>query len=151
MSAVNTPLVTEVDGIRAELPFRRVRLRDGRIGYYQLGNSPKGGCLAAAVATATQTPLEEVPAMENWSEALAWAAERGWTAEPHLVAPPLDSPNWIGFVRDWSHGLGHCLVMDRRRIAFDPASGWRFPGGARPPTPSGVDYGLSFARKDNPC
>ena len=44
-----------VDGAPAVLPRLSVQLPDGRVGYYQRSNEALGGCLAAAVATFTES------------------------------------------------------------------------------------------------
>lgn len=130
-----------VDGMEAVLTEETVTLPDGDTGYFQ---RTVDGCLTAALATLTQTPLDDLPPIRNDADALAWAVAHGWAVD-RPPDPPLDRRRWIAFTPRLTP-LRHTVVFAYDRPYFDPASGWEFPGGARPPTYKEFDYGLTLER-----
>jgi hypothetical protein len=111
-------------------------LPDGTVGYYiRRGDD----CMAAALATLIQVPLDEVPnarlvdrasagegreqtSRSAWEELERFAASRGLRFEIH-DPPPWRRARWVGVIPG---GLlphdGHALLMCRKRIVFDPSS-----------------------------
>lgn len=123
------------------------------------------GCLRAAIATATQVPIEQVPDLRlddrldrgedldeisrtSWVCIEEWAASRGlvmkfWTEVP---AP---RERWIGVSKDEEDELpfgDHCLVMCRDRLLFNPNCSVMPPPGTEVfnATTDSITYGLSF-------
>jgi hypothetical protein len=137
---------TLIDGVPAELPHLRVRLRDGRIGWYQRSQFD---CLRAAVATATQIPYDEIDLGEQTlRELYRWAEARGLRVEMHLTDPPIDRPVWIGFTPvdpDW--GMRHTAVGAYERVIFAPGSGFVFAGGVRSTPPREFEFALTMETK----
>src|SRR5437762_1844887 len=97
----------------AEQSARRTRLTDGTTGYH-VRNGRRDDCLAAALATCLQVPIEEVPdprigerldageAPEDidrsaWRELRRWLAERGLQMCSHRTVPA-NRHRWIGIV-----------------------------------------------------
>ncbi len=155
------------------LPRPLARLgRDGtEIGYYA-DPTRWDDCMRAAIATATQIPIEQVPdprlhdrwaagddpdqiSDESWLRIAEWADRRGLQLMLHETVPA-DRERWIGicvYTPSW-HELvlaenpfpDHCLIMSYGDIIFDPAAMAVVPSGMRVQTwkPADVTYGLSF-------
>lgn len=147
-----------------------VRLSDGTLGYFV--RMPRtDDCLAAAIATTLQVPIEEVPdprieerlaagdgpdeiRRSAWQELSSWLARRGLRVMLHRKLP-VRRRRWIGIVPAPGDFNDHCLVMERNNILFDPAlcSDWLcsvpLPGalGPRLYRPENIAYGLSFASR----
>ena len=123
-------------------------------------------CFRAAIATATQIPIELVPDPqlhrrlragqtadeineESWQAISRWLHRRGLQLVLHDTVP-VDRERWIGVCRWPDHPTNpfadHCLVMSYDRIIFDPARSAVAPPGKRLRTWRGdeVTYGLSF-------
>lgn len=142
-----TPILAEetIDGYRAVLRSYRTRLPDGRTGWYQRSNGPDGGCLRAAVATATQIPYDDVPALFTDGDLWAFADERGYEARPLEQWQCEQHPQYLGFT-----ATRHVVVCAFGRIYFDPASGWVFPdlGNGRCPLPQTLTRAWALERKE---
>ncbi|MEX2196827.1 MAG: hypothetical protein WD844_16250 [Thermoleophilaceae bacterium] len=112
MSVEAPPLRMTVDGIEAVLPRLTVTLPDGRTGYYQRSNGREDGCIVAAVATITQVPIEDVPPMDDFGEALEFFTAQGfrWESLHELPPPASDRRLWLG----WDRRIGG-LVREGQR------------------------------------
>jgi hypothetical protein len=138
---------------------------------YGMEPTPKRGddCLAAAIATALQHPIEQVPDLRldkrieagedprevsrsSWERIARWAEGLGLELTFHEQVPA-DRRRWIGVCPDpkgsWMLG-DHCLVMSRDRLVFDPSVSVKRPPGMTVArfSPSDIAYGISFDRKD---
>jgi hypothetical protein len=160
--------VERAGGLTLDLP-------DGTVGY--LVRAPRrDDCFAAALATALQVPIDEVPdsrltercragedlaeiSRSAWQELQRWLAGRGLRVVIHRKVP-VRKPRWIGVVATtgWAD---HCMVMSWGRVLFDPTKDLRFaalakilPGRQLPRLrvrtwgPEDVAYGLSFQSPD---
>lgn len=129
-------------------------------------------CLQAAIATATQVPIEAVPDLDLarrleaggdpeeisadcWDRLDRWAAARGTVMAFHDDVPaPRD--RWVGVVTWQPFGVtpegfsDHCLVMSHDRLVFDPSCGVQAPRGmaAMHFSPDRITYGISFDREE---
>lgn len=131
------PLV--IDGVPAHLPWLRTLLVDGRIGWYQRSRLD---CMRAAVATYMQIRYDEIGDDLTTTDRLhQWAADRGLSVLVHTELP--DGP-WIGVSLAGDDGLRHTVVGEGRRVVFDPAAGWVFPGGRRADHVHEFDYALTL-------
>ena len=155
------------------LPRPTARLAKDGIGYYA---DPVrwDDCLRAAIATATQIPVGQVPDLrlherldagddpdeiseESWLRIARWAEDRGLRLMLHDTVPA-DRERWIGvceYTPTWDEDEpnpfpDHCLVMSYGRVIFDPAASVIAPRGMRLRTwdADDVTYGLSFDRKE---
>jgi hypothetical protein len=124
-------------------------------------------CLAAAMATVLQQPIEQVPdlrldgrlsagedadeiARRSWERINEWLERLGLQVVFH-ESPPLDRDRWIGVCGPSEKTFGdHCLVMSHDRLVLDPSISV-----ARPPgetwcsfDPSHIYYGISFDREE---
>jgi hypothetical protein len=126
-------------------------------------------CFQAAVATATQTPIEQVPDLEldrrlregadftelnrmAWERIGEWADSRGLRLHIHGRVPAARR-RWIGVVvveGDRARFNDHCLVMDHDRLVLDPMCSVRPPPGTRLRIfhPNEISYGISFDPKE---
>lgn len=150
-----------------EYPVIRLDEPGGEVGYamdpWQTDN-----CLSAALATATQIPIEQVPELKldkrhargedpdevtrsTWARIADWAEKQGLNPLYHEHVP-VDLPRWIGVVPEFfdDNPYGdHCLVMSYDRLVFDPASSMVAPPGMKVKQfhPNQIVYGLSFERR----
>jgi hypothetical protein len=144
---------------RYEFPTEE-RLADGSVGYYV--RAPRtDDCFAAALATALQVPIAEVPdpridertaAGETpdeldrsaHAEITGWLTGRGLRMVVHRKLPT-DRSRWIGIVQSPGAFNSHCVVMSRDEILFDPTA-FHWPG--MPPVQQcrfeHIGQGLSF-------
>jgi hypothetical protein len=110
------------------------QLSDGSTGWHM---KRVDDCQAAALATLLQIPLSEVPdarldqrlaAGESvahvdrtaWAEMIRWLRGRGLALIRH-GRPPTHLPKWLGIVPHPDPFKGHCLIMVRDRVLFDPS------------------------------
>jgi hypothetical protein len=120
-------------------------------------------CLRAAVATATQIPIEQVPDLrlddrlrrgdrsqdisrDGWSRIETWAGTKGLTLKL-WPKTPAQRERWIGVCAGAGEVFGdHCLVMCHNRVVFDPACSIAPPPGTALAaySPESIVYGLSF-------
>jgi hypothetical protein len=130
-------------------------------------------CLTAAIATATQTAVEDIPDLRlsarlkagedpdeisrsSWPRIDDWATKRGFVAMMHPEDEiPVPERRWIGII-EWDRQgprpfQDHCVVMDHDRLIFDPACGAVPPPGMRALiySPEQIAWGLSFNQKEN--
>lgn len=123
-------------------------------------------CLQAAVATATQVPIQNVPALElhkqfcqgadpdaisrdAWARFEQFASGRGMQMVFHDTVPAARR-RWIAVaVRPKLFG-DHCFVMSHDRLLFDPGISLRRPPGRelRRYRPTEIAYGISFDPKE---
>lgn len=140
------------------------------IGY---GMNPYRGddCLLAAIATATQIPIEEVPdprlhdrldAGEEQDEInrTTWSLIEDWAASRELALKfwtdlPAPRERWIGIsgceaAEDGDPFNDHCLVMCHDRVLFNPiVSVMPLPGTELlHNTPGSLKYGISFEKEE---
>lgn len=157
-----------------KLPPPVVELGDGEVGY---GMAPYryDDCFQAAIATATQTPIEQVPDLHlddrfkeggiaeeiyraSWETVGRWADAQGLVLTFHRRVP-VARRRWVGVVPvaslstvDPSRPLGvdHCLVMEHDTLVFDPICTVKPPIGLRVQhfPPSAIAWGVSFDRKE---
>lgn len=142
---------------------------DVYLGPYEIGYGMRrtDDCLRAAIATATQIPISELPdprlderlragddVSQISSEALAQLVR---CLDEHRLElafhreVPLELDRWVA-VLSASSGrpfMDHCLVMSHSRKIFDPAWGCKPPPGMRPRRwfADMIVYGISFDRK----
>jgi hypothetical protein len=141
-----------------------VRLPDGTLGYPV--RAPRSDdCMAAALATCLQVPIDEVPdprlderleagepvdeINESASqELLNWLADRGLERVLHSTMP-VAQKRWIGIVPMPGTFNNHCLVMAGNDLLFDPVdprqSGEMNGRRLRAFGADDVRYGFSFA------
>jgi hypothetical protein len=116
------------------LPSRMIQLDDGTTGYYARRHDD---CWTAAVATALQIPIGELPdprldyRLEDgespedinrsaWQEFGQFLDSRGLHMSMHRNVPvPMD--RWVGVVELPGDFCSHSLVMDRGDVIFDPS------------------------------
>lgn len=134
-------------------------------------------CVQAAIATATQIPIEQVPDLgilrrarlrgedpaeiseTSWGRIETWAITRGLTLR-FWEGLPLPQQRWIGVVVDdpddgetEDHFLDHCLVLVRDRLLFDPACSVKPPPGMEPLSAGHfsldqITYGFSLDKEE---
>jgi hypothetical protein len=148
------------------------RLGDGEIGWCMDPLRPDN-CLRAAVATALQVPIDQVPdprldarfkdgddpdeiSARSWEKLADWSRARGLELRGHLDTLPTDRERWVGVVEPDMEGddfadaptpfTAHCLVMSYGDILFDPSISLFAPEGQQLRTydPSQITYGLTF-------
>jgi hypothetical protein len=109
-------------------------LPDGTVGYF-VRHPRRDDCLAAALATTLQVPIDEVPdprlneraragedldavSRSAWAQLERWLAARRLRMVTHRKVPAARG-RWIGVVplRGWAD---HCMVMSRAEVLFDP-------------------------------
>lgn len=124
-------------------------------------------CLAAAVASLLQVPIDQVPdpnldasiaaganadelATQMWSDLSRWAQDRGLQMTYHEQVP-VDADRWIGIIPMFGFGLAafadHCVVCMRDgTILFDPTCNVTVRPGLRLKTYQRLDIkaGISF-------
>jgi hypothetical protein len=127
-------------------------------------------CLQAAIATATQVPIEQVPDLKldrrraegedpdeisrsSWERLERWAAKRGLVMRFWLHPPP-PAERWIGVVRWRGEEMAfgdHCLVMLHDRLLFDPSASTKPQPGTNNMrfTPNQIDYAITFDRQED--
>jgi len=134
-------------------------------------------CLQAAIATACQVPMEQVPdprldarkadgedpddiSRETWYRIAHWAVTRGLSMAFHATVP-VARERWIGVIgwppRSAPHAepagdfSDHCLVMSHDQLVFDPSCGVRPPPGFAMLMfdPADITYGISFDKKES--
>ena len=127
-----------IDGQAGELPFLRIVLRDGTVGWYQRENLD---CLRTAAATAAEISYEDVPQMILRSEFEAWAATRGLTVCEHRRPP---EGRWIGVSPLVEGSLRHVVVGIGEHVIHDPAQGWIFSGDRRAEPVTELEYAISL-------
>lgn len=110
------------------------------VGYGMFPYPDRGDdCFPAAIATALQHPIEQVPDLRidariaagedpvtvsrsSWLRIDRWARELGFVLTIHDEVP-VARDRWVGVCPDpagsWMLG-DHCLVMSRERLLFDP-------------------------------
>lgn len=165
-------------------PMPTVALADGSVGY-PIRWPRTDDCLAAALATCLQVPIENVPDpkiderleagetpdqinQRALSNLLQWLASRRLRIVFHRKIPVMARRRWIGIVDLPANFNGHCLVMDRDALLFDPinpplqqiiaqdpklADHMKRALGDRPVRlfePRHITYGLSFQSVHNP-
>lgn len=130
-------------------------------------------CLRAAIATATQIPIEQVPdlrldqrleagedpeeiARASWNRLSAWAAVRELTVRfwPKDALPP-PRRRWVGVANDEGQrgqlAFGdHCPVMCKERLIFNPDCSVVPPPGSEVATyyTNAILYGISFDKEE---
>jgi hypothetical protein len=165
----DTEAARTVRRVRAAPP---AELADGTLGYYV--RWPRlDDCQAAALATALEVPIADVPdpriderlatgesADDIDRSAMAeldrWLAGRGLRMAIHCKEQPL-SQRWIGICAMSGAFQSHCLVMSGNEVLFDPArvplEGGAVASAAWVGTKTGrlrqwgfedISYGLSF-------
>lgn len=136
------------------------------VGYGMFPYPDRGDdCFPAAVATALQVPIEQVPDLRidariaagedpvtvsrsSWLRIDRWARELGFVLTIHDEVP-VARDRWVGVCPDpagsWMLG-DHCLVMSRERLLFDPSVSVVQPPGRTLVRfgPEQVAYGISF-------
>lgn len=146
------------------------RLENGDIGY-ACDPMRRDDCFRAAVATATQIHVEQLPDLrlqdrldagedpdeisdESWQRIADWLDGRGLQLVVHKIVPA-DRERWIGvcvtpgltrILDERRQFTDHCLVMSHGTVIFDPAKSVMAPRGTEVKTwqPADVTYGLSF-------
>src|SRR5450755_2251684 len=110
------------------------RLSDGTVGWHM---RRVDDCQAAALASLLQVPLSEIPdarlderlargeSVEHvdktaGAQMLKWLDGRGLKLIRH-GRPPTHLPRWLGIVPNPAPFQGHCLIMARDRVLFDPS------------------------------
>lgn len=144
------------------------RIEGNEIGY---GMYRDDTCLQAAIATAAQIPIQELPDLmmdqrlaegesvdeinrASWALMESWLGERGLCMRFHDRVP-VSLRRWIGVVgyptrapvgAGLTQFMDHCLVMSFNRIVFDPLGPTTPPPGyqARKWRAADVTYGISI-------
>lgn len=150
--------------MRAAIEHRTLTLPDGNLGYFMRRTDD---CLRAACRTAAQIADVPDPRFDErlaageerrellrsaFAELELWARGHGLRIIVHRKVPARRR-RWVGVVPpQWPgpHGFeAHCLVMDRDRLYFDPASGLNSPAGLRllGCDPDEIAWGFSFERR----
>jgi len=150
---------------RSQRPI--VRLGTDLIGYC-MHPERLDECFRAALATATQIPLEEVPdaridarlaagddsdqiIREAWEDLDDWLLARGLQLAVHETLP-VGRERWIGVCSASGHACfsEHCLVLRYGEIILDPGIGLEPGPGMQLRTwiPSDIDYGFTLDRKE---
>lgn len=146
---------------------------DDEVGY---GMRPyaRDDCFRAAIATAVQAPIEEVPDLKLHHRFLggedpmeinrrAWEAIGRWAEDGGYVPMfwdddelPVPRDRWIGVIKSPSRAADspfadHCLVMCHDSLVFDPACSAKALPGTQPLrlSPSLIEYGITFERKED--
>lgn len=122
-----------------------IDLGDGLIGYgidpYRTDN-----CLAAALATAAQVDIAQLPdpridermsagedpdeiSRDCWERMTSWAHKRGYQLAIHDDELPTDRDRWVGVMSGPGVFNDHCVVMARHRLLFEPGCTVRTPPG----------------------
>ncbi len=162
---MNTTITTEVQSfdeagqeitLTATLPHLTTQLPDGRIGYFQRCELD---CLRAAVATLTQTPYDDLEALEHPGPPIGdvsgerltgafheWAFERGERVRFHRETP---SGFAIGIAPTPVPRMNHTVVIRDGRLYFNPASGWKVPGGGVNSPVNRLNYVITLEPKGN--
>ena len=135
------------------------RLEDGRLAWSQ---RREDDCMAAAVATLLQVPIEQVPDSRYdeqieagvphaivVSQALAdmasWATSRGLRMRFHHP-PPVDRDAWLAVAPGDGPGDSHIAVCSGAELVFDPAANWLVPAGCKVAPLGPVASGITFDR-----
>jgi hypothetical protein len=143
------------------------RLDDGTLGYY-MRPWRADDCFAAAIATALQIPLVEVPdpnidvrlaagdspeeiEADLWDTLTWWLGKRGLRILIHRPAP-ISANRWIGVApppREISSHCrrfnSHCLVMCRGDVIFDPVDAGAYGRAVHKYKATDVTSGFTFA------
>jgi hypothetical protein len=135
---------TVMDGRRVVLDELTAALPGGRTGYYQRSQTD---CLQAAAATCLQVPYEDLEGIRHYLDLYIFAAQREMSIRFHRHDELPPTPDlWIALTPKFAgyNGARHTVVGEGEREFFDPASGWRFEDGTRPPGADEIDIGISF-------
>ena len=150
-----------VRGSRAlgkKLGYYEMQLRDGTLGYSM---RRADDCFQAAIASALQVPMPEVPdwrldehlaagkdpeaiGRSAWLTMIRWADRRGLTIVIH-TEPPISERRWIGIVPATGTFDDHCLVMSRREILHDPMS--FLPNSSSGHQPGDIEFGITIRKE----